>query len=124
MIQLLTLILCFTACSSYKDITRGTELTEDILRAQLLPGKKYTINLNAGPEIMVRITHVDSKKVYGKQTFNTSKHKNTETPFSDSYSNLHRNANRIAVEKFNPILTGGCGRVGNLIRNLYVFFCC
>lgn len=54
-------------------------------------------------ELKVRVTYVDSLKVYGTQTFMAQQR--TEIPFSESYINLHQNASRIAVKKFNPLLT-------------------
>jgi hypothetical protein len=103
MILLFALSLCCLGCSTYKNISRRTELSEATIRAKLIPGKKYSIILNSGMELKVRVTHVDSLKVYGTQVFMAQQR--TEIPFSESYSNLHQNASRIAVKKFNPLLT-------------------
>ena len=103
-IGLLLIVQCFTACSTYKDISKGNELNETIIKSKLEPGRKYEINLRTGLVLRVRLTEIDSLNIYGYQQDITGKLSN-QSPFSDSYKNLYKNANRISMKKFNPTLT-------------------
>ncbi len=96
-IQLLAVSLFFSACSTYQDIAKRTELSEDLIRAKLIPGKKCRIELNSGLELKLKVTRVDSLHVHGTQTSINGKNY-SDNSFSESYSNLHHNANSIAVK--------------------------
>jgi hypothetical protein len=99
-IMFFVFILCCSACS-YKDISRGTQLTEATMRAKLVPRKSYEIILNSGVVFQVIVKDVDSLNIYGQQTMIIN-HRKILSPYRDSYSELHKNASSISVKKFDP----------------------
>jgi hypothetical protein len=103
-IYLFTLIIGLSSCSTYKNISKDTAITQETIRATLKPGKKYAIKLISGPVIKMKVTKVDSVNVYAIEK---SKSSNTFTgyPFIDSYENLERNTARISIRKVDPLLT-------------------
>ncbi len=105
LIVIFVIIMSLSSCMTYKNISKHNELTEATIRAKLIPGKRYEIKLNYGKILKIKVTSVDSTNVYGIENVMNNERKMIKQSFSDSFSNLHNNANSISIKKFNPWLT-------------------
>jgi hypothetical protein len=82
---------------TYRPLIKGQRFTAEQLREKIHPGKSYQLILKNGVEIFVKVTSVDSTRVYG-----TSKIKAPRSPegaFEDSFIRLASNTSGIAERK-------------------------
>ena len=92
-----------TSCTSYKDITKKNPINKEFL-SQLKVNKRYKLYLNSGAVLKVRVDSIENERVYGRM-WGSSRDKNTQGSFNDSFDRLSANVTKISRKKFNPYLT-------------------
>jgi len=100
------ILLCLSSCTVSRNISKKSELTEAVLRAEIIPGNTYKFELKSGQKLKVKITEVDSVNLYGVLIImSKGKGKQEWVPFTESYSRLYTNVANVKVKEKAPFLT-------------------
>lgn len=101
---ILSLIVGLSSCTINKNISKGTDLTEAVIREKLKPGMNYRITLYSGRISDVKIISTDSMRVYGVETIIVGMGDETRS-YNNSWESIHKNASRIDEIKKSRGLT-------------------
>jgi len=101
---LISQILVFSSCFTSKNLAKGP-VTEEII-PKLKTGKIYYINTKSELRVQLRITGIDSLKIYGNARFMSQRNRKiNEYAYEESINTFLKNTDKISVSKFDPILT-------------------